>query len=143
MRIGITIGSHAISTGALTLAFFATSIASSGIAWAKHNKTPTTSNADPCAAPTAFVKDHIQKIRVLQASLNAKKSTVFGMFNSNSNNDPDTVAKIADMRHDADGVNDLLRAGGCKPLDIDQELKSGAPPPPSPPVQAKKKHKHQ
>jgi hypothetical protein len=142
MRIRNIIDSRPVSAGILVLVFFATSMAATDVAWAKHKKVPVKSNADPCASPTAFVKDHVQKIRTLQAALATRKSTVFGMFSSNLQSDPDTAAKISDLRHDADGVNDLLRAGGCTPIDIDTELKSASAAPAQAPEQSKK-HKHQ
>jgi hypothetical protein len=142
MRIQARMSSHFFFTGIFALSSFATSLSLSDAGWAKQKQVPTASNADPCVSPTAFVKDHVQKIRVLQASLKTQKSTVASMFSSNSQSDPDTIAKIADLRHDADGVNDLLRVGGCTPIDIDKELKSASATPAPTPVQTKK-HKHQ
>ena len=33
--------------------------------------------------------------------------------------------EISELRYDADGVNALLAAGGCKTFDLDQELSRG------------------
>jgi hypothetical protein len=140
MRVRTTIASRAIATGVLVLVSFTGAIALTDAAWAKHKKSPVSSNSDPCAAPTGFIKDHIKKIQALQASLKTPKSTVAGMFGSSSHDDPDTLAKISDLRHDADGVNDLLRSGGCTPIDIDKELKAAYAPPPAPLTQGKHKH---
>jgi hypothetical protein len=97
-------------------------------AFAKHKKaSATTSSSDPCAEPTAFIHDHVAKIRTLKAQLGSHASTVVGLFGSSSTADEDANAKIAELRHDADGVNDLLNAGGCKTIDIDQEIKGENP----------------
>ncbi|WP_372644796.1 hypothetical protein [Hyphomicrobium sp.] len=34
--------------------------------------------------------------------------------------------EISELRYDADGVNALLAAGGCKAFDLDQELSRAA-----------------
>ncbi|SFV38443.1 hypothetical protein [Hyphomicrobium facile] len=92
---------------------------------AKHHKTPVQSSSDPCAEPTAFVEQHIAKIKQLQGSLELGSDNVVGWIQhleGEKTLDPDKVAKLADLRHDADRVNELLRAGGCKTVDIDHEL---------------------
>ncbi len=112
------------------LSAVALSVGMTGVAndaWAKHKKDASApSSSDPCAAPTAFVQDHIAKIRALQAAQGAHPSTVVGLFGSSSQFDQDTNTKISELRHDADGVNDLLQAGGCKTIDIDTQLKGAS-----------------
>lgn len=112
-------------------------------AWAKHKK-QTSDPAlagDPCAEPTKFVKDQLVKIRGLQAAQTARPTnTVYSLFSSQSHVDPDSYAQIDGLRRDADAVNDMLRTGGCKPIDIDQELKNTPVPPPTPVTQKRKKH---
>lgn len=92
---------------------------------AKHHKTPVQTSSDPCAEPTAFVQQHIAKIKQLQGSLELGSDNLVGWIQhleGQKNLDPDKVAKLAELRRDADRVNELLRAGGCKSIDIDNEL---------------------
>jgi hypothetical protein len=115
-------------------------------AWAKHKKqsSDTASAADPCAEPTKFVKDQLVKIRALQAAQTARPTnTVYSLFSSQPHADPDSYAQIDGLRRDADAVNEMLRTGGCKPIDIDQELKNTPVPPPTPVTQKRKKHSSQ
>mgnify|MGYP000253444685 CR=1 FL=1 len=100
-------------------------IGSPSRSWAKHYKPPVQSSSDPCAEPTAFVEQHIAKMKQLQGSLELGTDNVAGWIQhleGQKSVDPDKVAKLAELRHDAEGVNELLRAGGCKTVDIDQEL---------------------
>lgn len=94
--------------------------------WAKHHKTPVqSSSSDPCTEPTAFIEQHIAKMKQLQGSLEMSSDNVAGWIQhleGHKSLDPDKVAKLSELRRDADSVNELLRAGGCKTLDIDQEL---------------------
>jgi hypothetical protein len=103
------------------------SVVSPHVALAKHKKTKNqaASNSDPCAEPTAFVKDHIAKIRALRATITAQpNNTVFSIFSSKPHVDPETYPKIAELRRDAEAVNAMLRSGNCPPIDIDEELRS-------------------
>lgn len=113
-------------------------------AWAKHKKPKSlsTANSDPCAEPTKFVNDQLVKIRALQASQAARPTnTVFSLFSSNTHVDPDSYAQIANLRRDADTVNEMLRTGGCKPIDIDLVLKNMPAPAPTPATPSYKKHR--
>lgn len=113
-------------------------------AWAKHKKpkSHSTSEADPCAGPTKFVKDQLVKIRALQASQTTRPTdTVFSLFSSNAHVDPDSYSQIAGLRRDADTVNEMLRTGGCQPIDIDLELKNMPAPGPRPVTPSHKKHR--
>jgi hypothetical protein len=95
------------------------------VSWAKHHKTPVQSSSDPCAEPTTFIEQHIAKIKQLRGSLELGTDNVVGWIQhleGRKSLDPDKVAKLAELRHDADSVNELLRAGGCKTIDVDQEL---------------------
>ncbi|HET6388079.1 hypothetical protein [Hyphomicrobium sp.] len=93
---------------------------------AKHRKSqPQQSSSDPCAGPTGFVKQNIAKIRELQNSLEPRTDNLAGWIQhlqGTKNTDPAKLAKMSELRHDADGVNNLLRAGGCPMVDIDLEL---------------------
>jgi hypothetical protein len=135
MRTAVPI--FAVFTSALILG----SVVLPNESWAKHKaKDQKSVNADPCAEPTAFVKNQIGKIRAAQAAQSAHaNSSVFGLFSS-TQADPGSYAKIADLRRDADGVNNLLRVGGCTPVDIDNELKMPAPAAVASPTQSHKKH---
>ena len=102
--------------------------------WAKHNKTQhqPAASSDPCASPTAFIAGQIAKIRALQSSMDpATANSVaansiaawISQFEGTKNGiDQDKIAQISELRHDADSVNDMLRAGGCNTIDIDQQL---------------------
>jgi hypothetical protein len=127
----------------VAVAVFSGSLSVSDVAWAKHKKSAQTGSTDPCAEPTAFVQDHIAKIRALQATMSSKTHpTVVSLFGSSSRSaDQDTEIKISDLRHDADQVNELLRVGGCKTVNIDESLKTAAvATAPVPPVPRKKHH---
>ncbi|MFA5958392.1 hypothetical protein [Hyphomicrobium sp.] len=118
---------NAVFVGIFAIALSLPSLVSPNEAWAKHKKNHSAVNSDPCAVPTAFVKDHIAKIRALRASNAEHKTTsVYGLFSSSSNTseDQDTNIKVSELRRDADGVNDLLRTSECKPIDIDKEIKA-------------------
>ena len=94
------------------------------LCWAKHKKTVQTST-DPCASPIAFVQDHINKIKALQKAPPMPKSSVYGaLVGQDSTSKESNAVEIATLRHDAIGVNALLRSGGCKTFDIDHELKA-------------------
>lgn len=127
----------------IVVALLAGSVALPDLASAKHKKTQASADSDPCAEPTAFVRAQIAKIRAVQAAQRAKpNNTVFSLFSSQSHADPDSYAKIDDLRRDADTVNTMLRTGGCKPLDIDEELKKNVPPP-SQQTPTQKRHRQQ
>jgi hypothetical protein len=93
--------------------------------WAKH-KTPPTPAGDPCAAPTAYVNDHIRQIKALQASMPNTSATLFDMLEGQKDFEAQKSVQISQLRYDADGVNALLQSGGCKALDIDRELAPSA-----------------
>ncbi|RUP10435.1 hypothetical protein [Hyphomicrobium sp.] len=97
--------------------------------WAKRNKSPSSASSDPCAEPTAFIKQRIDWIRDLQKSLDSGSDNLASWIQhmeGQKSVDQDKVAKIAELRHDADSVNNLLRAGGCPAVDIDHELSTSA-----------------
>jgi hypothetical protein len=92
-------------------------------AWAKkHHSKLHTSSGDPCAAPTAYVSDRISRIKALLASAPDEKTSLFNIFGSQNGSDAKRSIEISDLRNDADGVNALLQAGGCKAFDLDREL---------------------
>jgi hypothetical protein len=92
-------------------------------AWAKkHHAKLHTSGDDPCAAPTAYVSERINRIKALLASAPDEKASLFNIFGSQKDPDPKRSIEIADLRNDAEGVNALLQAGGCKAFDLDREL---------------------
>ncbi len=94
--------------------------------WAKRRTHPPPASGDPCAAPTAYVSDHIKQIKALQASTPNSSGTLFDMFAGQKKDfDAKKSAQISQLRYDADGVNALLEAGGCKAFDLDHELAPG------------------
>lgn len=101
--------------------------------WAKHKtQNQSTGSSDPCASPTAFVNGQIAKIRGLQKSMDAGTAGSISAWISQLDGqkksvDPDKIAQISELRRDADSVNDLLGVGGCKTIDIDQQLAKPAP----------------
>lgn len=101
-------------------------VSSADEGWAKHKKSPPSpASDDPCAGPTGFVKQNVAKIKQLQASLGPRTDNLAGWIQhmqGQKSADPAKVAKISELRHDAEGVNGLLRAGGCPEVDIDREL---------------------
>jgi hypothetical protein len=104
-------------------------VSDAGHGWAKHHKTQNqpAASSDPCAAPTAFIEAQITKIRGLQppkdaGTANNVAAWIFESEGAKKSVDQDKIAQISELRHDADSVNDMLRAGGCKAVDIDQQL---------------------
>jgi hypothetical protein len=96
-------------------------------AWAKkHHPRPQASDSDPCAAPRAYVSDHIDRIKALEAAAPKGNSSLFNIFGDGSEARNKRSAEISELRYDADGVNALLRAGGCKAFDLDRELAPAA-----------------
>jgi len=86
------------------------------------NRTLQQQESDPCAAPRAYVQDHIRRIRALQEST-PNKSSLFDMFADHSDFEARRSMQISQLRYDAEGVNALLEAGGCQAFDIDSELR--------------------
>ena len=91
------------------------------LCWAKHKKVVQTSS-DPCAAPIAYVQDHINKIKALKKAAPPAKSSVYSALWGDPKFNQTQTVEIATLRDEADGVNALLRSGGCKAFDIDHEL---------------------
>jgi hypothetical protein len=93
------------------------------LGWAKH-KTAVQTSSDPCESPVAYVQDHINKIKALQKSPPHPKSSVYSaLYGEDATSKQSLTVEIATLRDEADGVNALLRSGGCKVFDIDHELK--------------------
>src|SRR5262249_27175134 len=92
-----------------------------GTAAAKH-RAPVASSSDPCAAPEAYLRDRVGKRPGLKASLNPNTSkppaTVAEWFNGNADNSAETKRKIADLTQEAEGLNALLKAQGCKTVEL-------------------------
>ncbi|MFT3732555.1 MAG: hypothetical protein QM780_14240 [Hyphomicrobium sp.] len=94
---------------------------------AKHRqKNPQPTSSDPCAAPNAYVRERIDRIKVLQASAPKSNGSLFDMLGGQKDFDAKKSAQISQLRDDAAGVNALLVAGGCKSYDLDRELSSKA-----------------
>jgi hypothetical protein len=101
--------------------------------WAKHHKSqpqaPTP--ADPCEALNSFVQKHIAEMKKLKAEIEAEKTAVpnslaaaFERLQGKAFVDTEKNNKLAEVRHEADAVNSLLRAQGCSPVNIDHALAS-------------------
>ena len=70
---------------------------------ATHHKTPVQTSSDPCAEPTAFVQQHIAKMKQLQGSLELGSDNLVGWIQhleGQKNLDPDKVAKLAELRRE-------------------------------------------
>lgn len=106
----------------LVLSTFADVVTAQSV-WAKpHHLAPSTSDSDPCASPRAYVSDHINRIKALQAAAPEGSASLFNMFTAPSKTDEKRTAQISELRNDAEGVNALLQAGGCRAFDLDREL---------------------
>lgn len=124
MHVKSTISNVALVWLAAAAAFAGAATPDDAWAKAKH-KRPKMSSAsnDPCAGPTAFINDHIKKIRELQAKQSEHNVTsIAGLFQSRRS-DPEIDIRISDLKRDAESVNGMLRAGGCNPVDIERELR--------------------
>lgn len=93
---------------------------------ARHRAQPQTTDQDPCAAPHAYVSERINQIKALQASAPKNNGSLFDMVEGQKDFDAKRSVEISELRYDADGVNALLAAGGCKAFDLDQELSRAA-----------------
>ena len=89
---------------------------------ARHRATAQPVNSDPCSAPHAYVKDRIGRIKVLQTTAPKTNSSLLDVLSGPIGRDTKTSIEISELRHDADGVNALLAAGGCQAFDLDREL---------------------
>ncbi len=114
--------------GVLSVVFFSAAIlvCATRPGLARHRAQPQTTDQDPCAAPHAYVSDHINKIKALQASAPQSNGSLFDMLGGQKDFDSKRSVEISELRYDADGVNALLAAGGCKTFDLNQELSHGA-----------------
>lgn len=72
------------------------------------------------------MSDHINRIKALQATAPERNTSIFNMFGGRSDADEKRSAEISELRYDANGVNALLQAGGCKAFDLDRELAPAA-----------------
>jgi hypothetical protein len=99
--------------------------------WAKHHRSEPQSTvpSDPCGSLNTYIQKHITELKTLKTALEAEKnglpSTLEGLFESLEGKaviDNEKITKIAETRREAEDVNALLRAQGCKPVDIDQQL---------------------
>jgi hypothetical protein len=89
---------------------------------AKHPKKAQSGSSDPCASPRAYVSDHINRIKALRATAAPASTPLFGSGGAAADAASKRSAQISQLRSDADGVNALLKAGGCPAFDLDQEL---------------------
>jgi len=104
--------------------------ANSELGWAKHKPDWQPSvTGDPCPLLNTYIQKHIAELKALKTALEAEKnglpSTLEGVFERFAGKDVvdnEKIAKMADTRRVAEDVNRLLRAQGCKPVDIDQQL---------------------
>jgi hypothetical protein len=90
--------------------------------WARNKAKVQTENSDPCAAPRAYVKDHIARINALAASKPAANGSVFDMLGGQGDFEAKKSLQISELRYEAEGVNALLQAGGCEAFNLDREL---------------------
>ena len=114
--------------GAVALAGPLTAYSERG--WARHKPDWQPSvTGDPCPSLNTYIQKHIAELKALKTALEAEKnglpSTLEGVFERLEGKDVvdnEKVAKMAEARRVAEDVNKLLRAQGCKPVDIDQQL---------------------
>jgi hypothetical protein len=114
--------------GAVALAGALT--AYSELGWAKHKPDWQPSvTGDPCASLNTYIQKHIGEIKALKKALETERnglpSTVEGIFERLEGKvvvDKEKIAKIDEVRREAEDVNRLLHAQGCVPVDIEQQL---------------------
>jgi hypothetical protein len=75
----------------------------------------------------------VRQIKALEAASSPKvANTLSGLiqqFQGKIVVDASILEKISQLRREADSVNHLLHAEGCKPIDLDKELSPAAPEP--------------
>lgn len=115
--------SHGFASSIIVLLGTVANLAIAQPVWARpHHLAPSTSDSDPCATPRTYVSDHINRIKALEAAAPEGNASLFNLFTLPSKTDEKRTAQISELRNDAEGVNALLRAGGCQAFDLDREL---------------------
>lgn len=110
--------------------------------WAKHNKSQPNVPGDPCAKMHGYMNTRLVEMKGLKKTLDQERSvpdTVSGFFDLMQGKpyvDQPKTQKLAQLRHEADDLNEAMRVSGCTAVDIDQEL--GKPAVPTLPSEKKK-----
>lgn len=102
--------------------------------WAKHNKSLPNIPTDPCAKMYGYMNTRLAEMKGLKKTLDHEQSvpdTVAGFFDLMQGKpyvDEAKTEKLAQMRREADSLNEAMRVSGCTPVNIDGELTKPAVP---------------
>lgn len=98
--------------------------------------------SDPCPKMSSYLMKRISDMKSLKATI-AKEQTVpdtlagvFDLMQGKPYVDQPKAQKLAEMRREANNINDAMRVSGCTVVDIDTEL--GKPATPALPAPARK-----
>jgi hypothetical protein len=96
-------------------------------AWARH-RSHSNDSADPCTTLGNHMNTRLEGMRKLKQTMDNEQSVpntmegVFDLMQGKHYVDNEKTEKFARMRGEADDLNRVMRATGCSPVDIDQEL---------------------
>jgi hypothetical protein len=133
-------------TAVMALATIAcgTGLDSQGV-WARHSKSHSNAkpnhSADPCTTLSNYMNTRLESMRNLKKTIDEEQSLpntmegVFDLMQGKHYVDQQKSDKMARMRGEADDLNKVMRATGCKQVDIDQELLKPPTPTIHPPKQ--------
>lgn len=102
--------------------------------WAKHNKSLPSVPTDPCEKMRGYMNTRLAEMKGIKKTLDQERSvpdTVAGFFDLMQGKpyvDQPKTQKLAQMRREADDLNEAMRVSGCATVDIDQELTKPAVP---------------
>ena len=120
----------------LVLAALATIACGTGLdsrdVWARHSKSHSNTRANPSADPCTALGNHmntrLESMRKLKKTIDEERSLpntmegVFDLMQGKQYVDSQKAEKFARLRGEADDLNKLMHATGCKQVNIDQEL---------------------
>ncbi|AGK58417.1 hypothetical protein HYPDE_33723 [Hyphomicrobium denitrificans 1NES1] len=112
---------------ALTAALISSAGFNSGPCWAKH-KSQLTIPSDPCAKMNGYMTKRVNDMKGLKKTIDKEQSvpnTVAGIFDLMQGKpyvDQPKTQKLAEMRREANDLNETMRASGCTAVNIDEEM---------------------
>jgi len=90
--------------------------------------------SDPCAKMSAYLTKRINDMKSLKKTIDAEQSVpntlagVFDLMQGKPYVDQPKTQKFAEMRREANNINEAMRASGCAVVNIDEEMTKPAIP---------------